>query len=333
MRLFEDRMKIIGCGGVKFRYFIPSSASTRVQRMMDKLEGENTVFCTAYCDDIFLIAETAAELQLMTTELELLFTKFGLTISTKKTKTLILNFQDKTENYPKSIVTIQNVKIDNIQTFKYLGVKINFLECDTGKTEIQYRINTANFKFRELKHIFTNYSINFSIRIMFYNAYVRSRLCYLCGLWCISDKLRKTTHKTHIKHLRSMISGGWRRRGGSRDLMDEIGYDFARVYSNERVYRIARTEPVLEFADAQRAKWVAHVVRCDNDRLIKQTMFETTQRTREGRTTSILDQFLKQTRSHDINDSTVYKACIDRNLFCELDERGVVFASRQVEIE
>ena len=62
-------------------------------------------------------------------------------------------------------------------------------------------------------------------------------------------------------------------------------------------------------------------------------MFETTQRTREGRTTSILDQFLKQTRSHDINDSTVYKACIDRNLFCELDERGVVFASRQVEIE
>ena len=31
--------------------------------------------------------------------------------------------------------------------------------------------------------------------------------------------------------------------------------------------------------------------------------------------------------------STVYKACIDRNLFSELDDRGIVFASKQREIE
>ena len=116
-------------------------------------------------------------------------------------------------------------------------------------------------------------------------------------------------------------------------MQDEVGFNFARVYSNEKIYKIAKTEPVLEFVDAQRAKWVAHVVRCDNDRLVKQTMFEVTQRTRQGNTTSILDQFLKQTRNYDMSDSTVYKACIDRNLFSELDDRGIVFASKQREIE
>jgi len=236
MRLFEDRMKELGIGGIKFKYFIPASASTRVQRVMGKLEGEAVTYCTAYCDDIFLMAESIEELQMMTDELEKLFTDFGLTISKKKTKTLILNFLDTKENYPKTIVKIQGVEIENVKTFKYLGVKINFLENETGKTEIQYRINTANFKFRQLKHIFTNFSIRLGIRITFYNAYVRSRLTYLCGLWCITDKLRKSIHKTHIRHLRSMISGGWRRRGGARELQDEVGFDFARVYSNARIY-------------------------------------------------------------------------------------------------
>ena len=116
-------------------------------------------------------------------------------------------------------------------------------------------------------------------------------------------------------------------------MQDEVGFNFARVYSNEKVYKIAKTEPILDFVDSQRAKWIAHVVRCDNDRLVKQTMFQTTQLTREGRTTSILDQFLKQTRNYEINDSTVFKACINRNLFTELDDRGILFASKQCEIE
>ena len=333
MRLFEDKMKSLGVGGIKFRYFIPASASTRAQRVMDKLEGETMCYYTAYCDDIFLLAETSEELQIMTTELEKLFGDFGLTISTKKTKTLILNYTDPPENYPKSFITINNIKIENVKTFKYLGVKINYQETDTGKTEIKYRISTANFKFRELKHVFENHKIKLSTRIKFYNAYVRSRLTYLCGLWSVSTKLKNEVRKTHVRHLRSMVSGGWKRRGGARSLQDEIGYNFKPVYSNARIYEITKTEPVLEFIDSQRAKWIAHTVRCDNDRIVKRSMFEETQKSRKGRTVSILDQFLKQTRSHDCIDSEVYKASISRELFSLLDDRGLLFASKQNKIE
>jgi hypothetical protein len=74
-------------------------------------------------------------------------------------------------------------------------------------------------------------------------------------------------------------------------------------------------------------------VRSDNDRMIKKTMFEETQKSRVGRTVSILDDFLKETRGHDCTDTEVYKACISRELFSLLDERGVLFASKQNKTE
>lgn len=131
-----------------------------------------------------------------------------------------------------------------------------------------------------------------------------------------------------MDHLRGMLRGGWSRRGGPRELQDEIGYNFAYFYRNSRIYELTKQTTVLNFVDFQRAKWIAHVVRTDNDRLIKQTMFEVSQSTRAGKTTSVLDQFLRETRDYDFQDSAVYKACIDRELFRELRDRGVIFASR-----
>ena len=112
-------------------------------------------------------------------------------------------------------------------------------------------------------------------------------------------------------------------------MQDEIGYDFGYLLKKSRLYEMSKIEPVLEFLASQRAKWIAHVIRYDNDRMAKQSMFEVSQFTRKGRTTSILDQFLKETRSYDLSDSEVFKACVDKKLFDLLNDRGVVFASRQ----
>ena len=92
---------------------------------------------------------------------------------------------------------------------------------------------------------------------------------------------------------------------------------------------MSKAEPVLEFVDSQRAKWIAHVVRYDNDRMAKQTMFESSQFSRVGRTSSILDQLLKETRKYDLSDDEIYKACVDRELFDLLEDRGIIFALRQ----
>lgn len=333
MRLFVEKLEELGIGGVRYRFFIPASASTRSQRVMNKLSGTTVCYYTAYCDDFFIMAESINELQIMTDELEKLFTRFGLTICQKKTKTLIFNYLGDIKNYPKTILKILGNNIDNVKVFKYLGVKLDVEQHGTGETEIKNRINLANNKFRELKHMFENTSIRIGIRVLFYHAFVRSRMCYLCGLWSTTAKLRKKVENCHRRHLRSMIGGGWKRRGGPRNQMDEIGYDFKWVYNTNQVYKLCRTDSVLNFVDSQRASWIAHCVRTDNDRMIKTTMFDESQNTRRGYTVSVLDQLLSETRNYDMEDSEVYKACILRNLFCELDNRGVVFAEKHFKIE
>ena len=57
-------------------------------------------------------------------------------------------------------------------------------------------------------------------------------------------------------------------------MQDEIGYDFSYLFRKCRVYEVSKTEPVLEFVASQRAKWISHVIRYDNDRMAKQSMFE-----------------------------------------------------------
>jgi len=79
-----------------------------------------------------MMAETAAELQIMATKLENWFKRSNLTICTKKTETLIINYDGDPENYPKSIITINGMNIKNTDIFKYLGVKIDHDDYKTG---------------------------------------------------------------------------------------------------------------------------------------------------------------------------------------------------------
>ena len=100
-----------------------------------------------------------------------------------------------------------------------------------------------------------------------------------------------------------------------------------------KIYEISRTDTVLNFVDSQRASWVAHCVRAENDRMIKTTMFDESQNTRKGHTSSTLDQLLSETRRYDMEDRDVYKSCVMRNLFCELENRGVIFTKKHYKIK
>ena len=118
---------------------------------------------------------------------------------------------------------------------------------------------------------------------------------------------------------------GFERKGGPRSEQDNIGYNWAPVISNKKLLEICRTDPVLNFADFQKAKWMSHVIRKDNDSIVKQVLFEETQTSRKGRTTSALDQLLEITRQHDMSDTEVYKKSISRDFLTSLDDRDVKF--------
>ena len=52
--------------------------------------------------------------------------------------------------YPKSIVTLNNIPIENVTNFRYLGDEIKYDESSTGDAEINLRIDVAENKFYEL---------------------------------------------------------------------------------------------------------------------------------------------------------------------------------------
>ena len=66
---------------------------------------------------------------------------------------MILNHQYlKTDSstYPKSIASLNNIPIENVTDFQYLGDKIKYDEPPTGDVEINLRIDVAENKCYEL---------------------------------------------------------------------------------------------------------------------------------------------------------------------------------------
>ena len=74
------------------------------------------------------------------------FCNYGLEINKSKTKTMILNHQLTAEEYPETIVSIDNTPLNNVKVFKYLGCNIKYDEPSTGEAELEFRVDTAQNK-------------------------------------------------------------------------------------------------------------------------------------------------------------------------------------------
>ena len=94
LRIFIDECESANILGVEFDYQIPASASTRAQRMQDKLQGTRRIFYAGYCDDVFATFSSLDDLKKASKIMEAVCVRFGLQISTKKTKTMILNWKE-----------------------------------------------------------------------------------------------------------------------------------------------------------------------------------------------------------------------------------------------
>ena len=101
------------------------------------------------------------------------FRRFHLTINETKTKTMTLNYQyinQDISSYPATICFLQNICIENVTKFRYLGDMIVFNEPSTGDTEVELRIEMAENKFYELSKTFMNFTIRLPTRIKILNA-------------------------------------------------------------------------------------------------------------------------------------------------------------------
>ena len=154
MRVYENACNIQGIKFLKLKYRIRATATTREERMRG-YQGSHFADWSGYADDLELFFVSAEDLQKGLVLLHEIFIKFGLSINIKKTKTMIFNFELVKEKYvnmcyPESIVELDNIAVENVVTFRYLGDEIKHDEPSTGDAEMNLRISLAQAKFYEI---------------------------------------------------------------------------------------------------------------------------------------------------------------------------------------
>ena len=322
MRLYEHEAKQNGLG-VEFTFRIKDQAR-------DKNEGSNYrgtghYLWVGYADDLVITATSSAKLQISANILSNLLNRFGLVISISKTKTMILNY--KGDDYPETILSIGNEKIDNVKEFVYLGSLVTFNEPGVADSEVNRRIGMALNKFSEIKKLLCNYRIHLKIRLRYYEVYIRSRLCYACGTWTLTKKQYERFESVHIGFLRRMIRDGMSRKSTKKEILNarnkaEHGEneDLERVnwewkYSNNKILTITKAKSLKSFIDNQNLKWVSHVIRGSNETLTKQLMFPDERFKKRGRHhETVLEKVVKlQNIEQGKSAETFLRECLNRH--------------------
>ena len=273
--------------GLQYSYRIPGHCSSREQRSVHGLSGNQRLRMILYADDIALLCGDIDELSEILNIFDKTFTRFGLKISTDKTETMAFNVPEEIKAKP-SLISLGGVALKNVRTFKYLGHMVTNNDNDPSHY-LNFRISSAYQKWNELKHILTDKRIIMSTRIKLLEACVRSRLLYSAQSWDLSaSELRKIESIWH-GFLRKMIANGFKRKNVPLEYLkakkeakkhnitipEPDGLDWAYIYSNETLCTITKTTPISSFCRIQHLKYIAHVTRLENNSLQKQLLFTT----------------------------------------------------------
>ena len=280
MRVFLQKCSSNGIKFLNLKYNIPCTASKTSRRTV----GDHEVKWAGYADDLVLFFENIRDMKKATQILCETFCCHGLEINKSKTKTMILNHQLTGEEYPETIVSIDNTPLDNVKIFKYLGCNIKYDEPSTGDSELEFRIDTAQNKFYELGKKMMNHKIHLATRVKIMNALVRTRLTYSCQTWNLSQVQGNHINASYMLMLRKMVKGGYRRQAGT--------YRF--VLTNRDLLEKCQTEDIHDFVARQQRNFVAHVTRFDNERLVKRVMFNGNDARRPGRRTTLYGKVVER---------------------------------------
>ena len=135
MRIFINTCKNENLHFLKLKYKIPKKASSTGNLAM----GNFDVNWIGYADDILVLFDNIASLKRGISILNGTFQRFRLEVNSKKTKTMIINQQLDSKEYPVSIGKLEGKPFENVKTYRYLGCEIKYDEPTTGEAEINLR--------------------------------------------------------------------------------------------------------------------------------------------------------------------------------------------------
>ncbi len=113
-----------------------------------KLTEEVLMWILMYADDISLACDIAEKLRVAVTTMDATVLRWGLTISTKKTKVLVVGRNAAAAD---SVIMLRGVQLEVVSQLKCLGSIFNS-DC-TLDAEITHRVTAANSAFQQIRRV------------------------------------------------------------------------------------------------------------------------------------------------------------------------------------
>ena len=140
--------------------------------------------------------------------------KFREHISTKHNE-----LKTKLKEYPWSILSIIERRIDNKKSFKYLDTQLANDQPNAGGTEIKHMKIQASVALNEIKELFKYYRINLQTRVHFLNRLMESRRTYDCQTWPMTNAQANTLNASYVRCLTELLRNGTSRKPNAYNML------------------------------------------------------------------------------------------------------------------
>ena len=201
----------------------------------------------AFADDLIILAGSKNDLQTNINSWHETMKTYDMIINKKKTKVMIIGDENETLN-----IHIDNDKIEQVKTYKYLGVEI----AHDGKydTEINSRINSFMKVYNLIKNDFLNNRyISNGTKMRVFQSICRPILTFGCESWVLEPQQKSRIQAAEMTYLR---------RVKKITRMDRV--------RNEVVRQELGSQSVLDYIEQRQLAWWGHLQRMSPNRTPKQ---------------------------------------------------------------
>ena len=176
--------------------------------------GGRTITNLRFADDIDGLAGQEQELVKLVNHLEEASTAYGMQISAEKTQLLTNN-----TNGISTDITIDNKKLENVRSFKYLGAIVSDEE---SKPEILSRIVQATAAVTKLKVIWNDKKITISSKIRLMCSLAMPIFLYTCETWTITADIERI-QALEMRCFRKLLGISYRDHITNEEVKAKIG--------------------------------------------------------------------------------------------------------------
>ena len=205
------------------------------------------LYMLSFADDLVIFGKTQQELEQNMNILNRELSRRGMTINSKKTKTMVIS-----REYKQHSIKIGDDTLEQVDTYKYLGVMIK--SNGSQKEEINHRIGKANKVYGQLGNAFVNKrELTIKTKMSIFNSIYCPTLLYGSESWTLDSRDKSRLQAAEMKYLRRAVG---------KTKRDKI--------RNTRIREQVKTDSLEHKIENNQLRWFGHLNRMHDDRIAKQ---------------------------------------------------------------